>query len=105
MTNGSFSTTSLSRGQRKRLALVTAYLENRPIYVFDEWAADQDPTFRRVFYLNLLPELKRRGKTVVAITHDDRYFSGADRIIKLEVGKVVEMSRQEEPQEAPLKML
>ncbi len=105
VTNGSFSTTSLSRGQRKRLALVTAYLENRPIYVFDEWAADQDPTFRRVFYLNLLPELKRRGKTVVAITHDDRYFSGADRIVKLEVGKVVEMSRHDEPQEAPLKML
>ena len=71
-----FSTTALSRGQRKRLALVTAYLEDRPIYLFDEWAADQDPPFRRVFYQRLLPELKRRGKTVVAITHDDRYFVG-----------------------------
>ncbi len=97
--NGSFSTTSLSRGQRKRLALLTAYLENRPIYVFDEWAADQDPAFRKVFYLDLLPELKRRGKTVIAITHDDRYFSGADRIVKLEFGKLVEMSRHEAPLE------
>ena len=105
VTDGSFSTTALSRGQRKRLALVTAYLENRPIYVFDEWAADQDPTFRKVFYLDLLPELKRRGKTVIAITHDDRYFSGADRIVKLEVGKLAELSRRKEPQEAPLKML
>ena len=91
VTNGRFSTTALSHGQRKRLALLTAYLEDRPIYVFDEWAADQDPAFRKIFYQRLLPELKRRGKTVVAITHDDRYFAGADRIIKLEEGKLVEM--------------
>jgi putative ATP-binding cassette transporter len=107
VTNGSFSTTSLSRGQRKRLALLTAYLENRPVYVFDEWAADQDPTFRKVFYLNLLPELKRRGKTVIAITHDDRYFYVADRIAKLEIGRLTELPRREEAeaQEPSLEML
>jgi putative ATP-binding cassette transporter len=102
VTDGAFSTTSLSRGQRKRLALLTAYLEDRPIYVFDEWAADQDPVFRKIFYLRLLPELKERGKTVVAITHDDRYFAHADRIIKLEEGKVVDAFRHETLQEAPL---
>jgi putative pyoverdin transport system ATP-binding/permease protein len=90
VTDGTFSTTQLSRGQRKRLALLTAYLEDRPVYLFDEWAADQDPVFRRVFYLRLLPELKRRGKTVIAITHDDRYFASADRVIKLEEGKIVD---------------
>ncbi len=95
VTDGAFSTIRLSRGQRKRLALLTAYLENRPIYVFDEWAADQDPVFRRVFYERLLPELKSRGKTVVAITHDDRYFAAADRVIKLEEGHVVESFRHE----------
>ncbi|MEX2285495.1 MAG: cyclic peptide export ABC transporter [Planctomycetaceae bacterium] len=105
VTHGEFSTTSLSRGQRKRLALLTAYLENRPIYIFDEWAADQDPAFRRTFYLRLLPELKRRGKTVVAITHDDRYFASADRIFKLEEGKVIESFYHEAPQEAQLEML
>ena len=99
VSNGVFSTTHLSRGQRKRLALLTAYLEDRPIYLFDEWAADQDPTFRKVFYLRLLPELKRRGKAVVAITHDDRYFANADRVVKLEEGKVVEALRQEVPLE------
>jgi putative pyoverdin transport system ATP-binding/permease protein len=88
--DGTFSSTQLSRGQRKRLALLTAYLEDRPVYLFDEWAADQDPTFRRVFYLRLLPELKRLGKTVIAITHDDRYFDSADRVIKLEEGKIVD---------------
>ncbi len=84
--DGRFSTVNLSTGQRKRLALVSAYLEDRPIYLFDEWAADQDPAFKRVFYTELLPELKARGKTVLVITHDDAYFSYADRIIKLEDG-------------------
>jgi len=100
--DGALSTTNVSRGQRKRLALLTAYLEDRPIYVFDEWAADQDPAFRRVFYLQLLPELKRRGKTVIAITHDDRYFAHADRIVKLEEGRVVELVRQEAWREVEL---
>jgi len=90
VSGGAFSTTRLSRGQRKRLALLTAYLEDRPIYVFDEWAADQDPVFRRVFYLRLLPELKLRGKAVVAVTHDDHYFGIADNIVKLDEGKMVE---------------
>jgi putative ATP-binding cassette transporter len=85
---GLLSTTELSQGQRKRLALLTAYLENRPIYVFDEWAADQDPMFKDVFYYQLLPALKRRGKAVVVISHDDRYFEIADRTIKLDSGRV-----------------
>ena len=86
--DGVLSTTALSQGQRKRLALLTAYLEDRPIYLFDEWASDQDPFFRDIFYKQLLPELKRRGKTVFVISHDDRYFDLADRAIKLDYGKV-----------------
>ncbi|MBZ4423228.1 cyclic peptide export ABC transporter [Myxococcus sp. RHSTA-1-4] len=87
---GKLSTTALSTGQRKRLALLTAYLEDRPIYVFDEWAADQDPVFKDVFYRELLPELKAAGKALVVISHDDRYFSLADRVVRLESGRVVE---------------
>ncbi|GAB4232833.1 MAG: cyclic peptide export ABC transporter [Elainellaceae cyanobacterium] len=86
--NGRFSTTALSQGQRKRLALLTAYLEDRPIYLFDEWAADQDPGFKELFYTQFLPELRDRGKTVLVISHDDRYFHVADRLIKLDYGKV-----------------
>ena len=86
--DGKLSTTDLSQGQRKRLALMTAYLEDRPFYVFDEWAADQDPHFKEIFYLQLLPELKANGKTVLVISHDDRYYYMADRIIKLDYGKV-----------------
>ena len=87
--DGVLSTTNLSQGQRKRLALLTAYLEDRPIYVFDEWASDQDPVFKEVFYQKLLPELRHRGKTVIAVTHDDRYFDKCDRLIKLDYGRVV----------------
>ena len=84
--NGKFSTIDLSSGQRKRLALVSSYLEDRALYLFDEWAADQDPVFKKFFYAELLPELKANGKTVIIITHDDAYFYYADRIIKLEDG-------------------
>jgi putative ATP-binding cassette transporter len=86
--DGALSTTELSQGQRKRLALLTAYLEDRPIYLFDEWAADQDPLFKDIFYLQLLPELKARGKTVLVISHDDRYYYLADHITKLNYGKI-----------------
>jgi len=87
--NGVLSTTALSQGQRKRLALLTAYLEDRPFYVFDEWASDQDPWFREIFYTQLLPELKANGKAVLVITHDEKYFHFADRLHKLDSGKLI----------------
>lgn len=87
---GKFSTTDLSTGQRKRLALLQAWTEKRPVLVFDEWAADQDPTFRRIFYSELLPSLKAMGKTIIVISHDDRYFDCADHLLKLESGKVLD---------------
>jgi putative ATP-binding cassette transporter len=78
----------LSSGERKRLALVLAYLEDRPVYIFDEWAADQDPFFKEIFYHDILGELQRLGKLVVVISHDDRYFHLADKILKFERGTV-----------------
>jgi putative ATP-binding cassette transporter len=86
--DGALTTTELSQGQRKRLALLTAYLEDRPIYLFDEWAADQDPQFKQVFYHQLLPELKEKGKTLIVISHDDQYYHLADRVIKLNYGQI-----------------
>ncbi|MDR4479036.1 MAG: cyclic peptide export ABC transporter [Nitrospira sp.] len=88
--DGEYSTINLSQGQRKRLVLVTAMLEDRPFYVFDEWAADQDPQYKEVFYGELLPELRARGKGVIVVTHDDRYFHVGDRVLKLDEGKIVE---------------
>ena len=79
----------LSSGQRKRLALVLALLEDRSIFLFDEWAAEQDPPFRRKFYREILPELKQQGKTVVAVTHDDDHYNVADRVLKMQFGNFV----------------
>lgn len=95
--DGVLSTVALSQGQRKRLALLTAYLEDRPFYLFDEWASDQDPLFKQVFYEQLLPELKSRGKTVLVITHDDKYFHLADRLLKLDYGKLVYEPQFDQP--------
>jgi len=91
---GKLSTLDLSQGQRRRLALLTVYLEDRPICVFDEWASDQDAPFRETFYKELLPELKAQGRTVIVISHDERYFHLADRIVRLEYGKLVKDVRQ-----------
>ncbi|MCJ2036203.1 cyclic peptide export ABC transporter [Methylobacterium sp. J-068] len=93
--DGRFSTRDLSTGQRKRLALVAACLEDRPVMIFDEWAADQDPAFRAVFYDTILPELRARGKTLLVITHDDRYFDRADQLVKLDRGTIVGRDRAE----------
>ncbi|WP_028880455.1 cyclic peptide export ABC transporter [Terasakiella pusilla] len=84
-----YSTVALSTGQKKRLALTTLLLENRPYIIFDEFAADQDPEFRVFFYKELLPELKEMGKTVICVTHDDLFFDVCDHLIKLDLGGVV----------------
>jgi putative ATP-binding cassette transporter len=99
--DGRFTTTDLSTGQRKRLALVHAYLERRPVIVFDEWAADQDPAFRRVFYTDILPDLKRQGRTLIVISHDDRYFHVADRIVQMSGGRIVGITAGRDHGDAP----
>ncbi|WP_143870275.1 cyclic peptide export ABC transporter [Catenovulum sediminis] len=86
-----FSTLNLSDGQRKRLALFAALYENRQICLFDEWAADQDPRFKDIFYRTILPSLKAQGKIIIAITHDDRYFDYADQLVLMENGRVREV--------------
>lgn len=95
MENGKINPDNLSTGQRKRLALVLSYLEDKEIFLFDEWAADQDPEFRKFFYMELLPELKEKGKIVIAITHDDKYFGEADQHVKMEYGNIIMTKRNE----------
>ncbi|MEN8216497.1 MAG: cyclic peptide export ABC transporter [Pseudomonadota bacterium] len=86
---GEFTQRDLSTGQKKRLAFVAAILENKSINIFDELAADQDPQFRKYFYEVILPDLKQQGKTIIAVTHDDKYFHVADRVLKMEYGQLV----------------
>lgn len=86
--HGEFTTQKLSTGQKKRLAMVIALLDDRPLLVLDEWAADQDPEFRKHFYEDMIPALKRKGKTILAVSHDDRYFHLADRVLTMEEGRI-----------------
>jgi putative ATP-binding cassette transporter len=95
--DGSFNSSNLSRGQKKRFAYIISYLDNRQIYVFDEFAADQDPAFKKYFYYTILPGLKAEGKTVIAVTHDDNYFDACDRLIKMDYGKIIECDEFDEP--------
>ena len=86
--NGVLSRLDLSHGQRKRLALLQAYCEDKPVILLDEWAADQDPLFKDIFYREILPALKRRGKTVIVVSHDDGYFDCADKVLTIGQGKL-----------------
>lgn len=94
--NQRLSSTSLSNGQRKRLALLAAYLEDKPVMIFDEWAENQDPVFKKVFYNELLPELKSRGKLVIVISHEAQFFHVADRVLKLDASATGKTSVVEE---------
>ena len=87
--NGEFSDLQFSTGQRKRIALIVALLEKRQFLVLDEWAADQDPEFRREFYQEIIPAIRNMGKTIIAITHDDRYYEMADQVLHMVDGKLL----------------
>lgn len=99
--DGRFSTTNLSTGLRKRLALLQVWLDSRPVLVFDEWAADQDPEFRHQFYTEFLPELRSQGHLLIVITHDDRYFHLADRVLRMHEGRLMEEPRTAMASEVP----
>ncbi len=95
VTDERLSTDKLSQGQRKRLAMLISVAEQKDILLLDEWAADQDPAFRRVFYQTLIPELKALGKTLFIISHDDSYFEHADRLLLMKAGKLIELNAEE----------
>lgn len=97
-----FSTLNVSQGQKKRLALIVELCCDKPIYVFDEWAADQDPEFKAYFYNTILTDLKKAGKTVIAITHDDHYFHSCDRLLKMNAGQCQELQRNIDTHQKPV---
>lgn len=91
---GRFDTKALSQGQKKRLALAYAMVDDKPVLLLDEWTADQDPEFRAMFYESFLPQWRQSGRTVIVITHDDRYFHHADLLVTLEDGRLHSVVRQ-----------
>lgn len=93
--DGTILNKELSQGQRKRLALLLAVVEQRDLLLLDEWAADQDPQYRRIFYDRIIPQLKKMGKTLLVISHDDQYFDQADRLVQIHNGRIIELMGEE----------
>ncbi|MDR2738987.1 MAG: ATP-binding cassette domain-containing protein [Treponema sp.] len=85
---GKLPTATLSSGQRKRMALLAAILENRKVLLLDEVAADFDPEFRSRYYREIIPELKVAGRTLILVSHDDRYYDVADRVLEFREGAI-----------------
>lgn len=79
----------LSSGQRRRLGLVQAYITDRPVIVSDEWASDQDPIFKGIFYNEIVPYMKENGRTIIIVSHDDSFFYMADRLIQISGGRIL----------------
>ncbi|MCB0598072.1 MAG: AAA family ATPase, partial [Phaeodactylibacter sp.] len=93
--NGGFTNLRLSTGQKKRLALTTCIIEDKPIYIFDEVAADLDPEFRDKYYYQIIRELRARNKTVIVVSHDRYYWTVPDRLLEMANGKMRELTRAE----------
>jgi putative ATP-binding cassette transporter len=98
--DGSWDGVALSGGQRKPLAMVSLLLAAPPIVILDEWAADQDPAFRRRFYEHILPELRTRQCAALCATHDSRYFAVVDQCYILRDGRLMP-STQDGPPRSP----
>lgn len=92
---GGFTNLRLSTGQKKRLALTTCIIEDKPIYIFDEVAADLDPEFRDKYYFEIIRELRARNKTVIVVSHDRYYWTVPDRLLEMANGKMRELTKEE----------
>lgn len=79
---------TLSGGQRQRIAIARAFLRNAPIVILDEATTGLDPASKEQVTASI-SELSA-GRTTIAITHDPVAIRGADRVVWLEDGRIVE---------------
>lgn len=75
--------TEISGGQRQRINILTAVLLDRSVMLLDEPTSALDPTSIELV-ISLLQHEKRRGKTILAASHDATFIAACDRVINLD---------------------
>lgn len=78
----------LSGGEQQRVSIARAIAERPQILFADEPTANLDHESSRTV-MQLFKELHQEGQTIVMVTHEDEYGKMADRIIRLDDGKIV----------------
>lgn len=80
----------LSGGERQRVAIARALAGSPPLILADEPTASLDATNGRMVTELLRTLAKEHGHTVLVVTHDNRIFDLADRILHIEDGRIAE---------------
>lgn len=84
--NNKVSSSSLSGGQKQKIALARAKIRDTPILILDEAVSAVDIKDKEL----LLKSIKqwRRGRTTIIITHETNYIGDGDNVILMENGQV-----------------
>lgn len=85
---------TLSGGERQRISIARALLKDAPIILLDEATASLDPENEELIQQAISRLIK--GKTVIVIAHRLRTVAGADKIIVLDEGRLVEEGTHDE---------
>lgn len=81
--------TELSGGQQQRVAIARALVTNPPIILGDEPTGNLDSKSGREV-MEIFKELHKKGNTIILITHDADVAAQAERIVRIQDGKIYE---------------
>lgn len=79
----------LSGGQKQRVAIARALAGNPPLILADEPTSALDAENGRSISILMKNLCRERGDTVVVVTHDERIYDLADRIVRIEDGRII----------------